>query len=118
MYFTIGGQIAWNPSMGIGRLYVKYLAAVEEILQVPVGAWPVPGDPDDIRIDPESFGRFTANAQRAYGSSNSPVFREQLGVVLFPAMVMLQRAGFGDLVSEDDPEQRERAAAFSAGMTL
>ena len=42
MYFKIGGQIAWNPSMGIGRLYVKYLAAVEEILQVPAGAWPVP----------------------------------------------------------------------------
>src|SRR5258708_40221602 len=114
MYFTIGGQIAWNPSMGIGRLYVKYLAAVEEILQVPAGAGPVPGDPDDIRIDPESFGRFTAHALRAYGSSNSPVFRQQPGVVLFPAMVLLQLARLGDLVSAAVPEKRGRAAAFRA----
>jgi hypothetical protein len=113
MYFEIDGQTVWNPAVTVGRLYLQYLDAIERELGLAAGAQV--SDSDEIHFDAAKFGPFVAELARRYTSSDHRVLREQLGVVLFPALVMLQRGNYGVAVS-DETELTTRAAAFGSGM--
>ena len=97
-------------------MYAAYLAAIEHQLNVSAGAAAVEGDPDDIQIASEAFVAFVIKLGQRYSESNHGIFRRQLSPVLFPAVVMLQRAGHGAAVFKDDPDQRDQIAACDASM--
>jgi hypothetical protein len=116
MCFSIDGQPVWHVASRVGRLYAAYLAAVEHELNVSAGAAAVEGDPDDVQIASEAFVAFVIRLRQLYSESNHGIFRSQLSPVLFPAVVMLHRAGHGAAVFKDDPDQRNQIAACDASM--
>ena len=116
MCFSIDGRPVWQAASRVGRLYAAYLAAVEHELNVTAGAAAAEGDPNDVQIASEAFVAFVIKIRQLYSESNHGIFRRQLSAVLFPAVVMLQRAGHGAAVFKDDPDQREQVAICDASM--
>jgi len=96
---------------------MAYLAAVEHELSISAGASNTPGDPDNIQIASAVFVAFVSKLRQTYSESNHRILRRELSPVLFPAAVMLQRAGHGASVFKDDPDQWDQIDACDASMT-
>jgi hypothetical protein len=118
MTFSVDGHAVWQPASGVGRLYMAYLTAVENELSLSAGASAAPGDPQDIQLASASFLPFVQRLRQQYTQSNHGVFRGELAPVLFPAIVMLQRAGHGTPVFSKDADQLDQIAACDASMVI
>jgi hypothetical protein len=100
------GRIIWNPAMGIGQVFVKYLESLEPLAACDAGVKPLIPD-DTYEVEPESLERFTLVLVDWYFSSNHRVYHELLGSVLKCCLVLLERTGSP---IELDPMSEEQSA--------
>src|SRR5438128_9111339 len=97
--FEISTETVWSPSLRTGQIYVGYVRALEEAIGTSAGFTPVSNDM--IRIDRHAFSYFIASLLEASASAErNPVLRDELKVVLRPSIVMLERGGSLDPLSE------------------
>lgn len=92
VYFAVAGVVVWNPSNGVGRLYVAQLDAAARFAGMDSGLSYPAGDPDSFAVDPATFGALINELLRTYERSNHLVLRHQLRAVLAPSVVMLSRS--------------------------
>ncbi|WP_157977390.1 DUF6086 family protein [Streptomyces triticisoli] len=61
MYFDIGDETLWNPSNGVGRLFLRQVEVFEVELELPsgIGQDKYRGDPDTLEVDPVVYEEFT-----------------------------------------------------------
>jgi hypothetical protein len=110
--FEIGDDTVWSPSLRIGQIYVGYIRALEEVLDLSAGFQE--NASDMIRIDGSVLRAFVRQvAEKTQSGKNHPLLADQLRVVLEPAIVMLQRAGLESGLPRDHPflEGAQRAAS-------
>ncbi|GAB2554538.1 DUF6086 family protein [Kribbella endophytica] len=97
--FEVADHIVWDVSQGPARLYLAMAKDVSDMLGVPTGI----SEPfnDACEIDRAQFGAFVEAVLAAYGDTNHAVFRDLLGGVIRPSLVLAERIGFPVDASSD-----------------
>ncbi|MEU4667587.1 DUF6086 family protein [Amycolatopsis sp. NPDC023774] len=90
-YFDLGDKTLWNPSNGVGLLFVRSAEAVAPIVELPTGISPKAAD--EWAIDPPVFTAFVDALADRYQRSTHLILRSMVEGFLATAMVLLDRAG-------------------------
>ncbi|GKQ40575.1 DUF6086 family protein [Streptomyces sp. A012304] len=104
MYFDIDDETLWNPSSGVGRLFMRQLQVFEAELSLPSGIgqgrhW---GDPDTLEIDPAVYAEFVRALVAWYGRTGHSVIRALSEGFVATAVALARRAGIE--VATPDPD--------------
>jgi hypothetical protein len=109
VYFKVSGVLVWNPSAGVGHLYVAQLDAAARFAGMDSGLSYLTGDPAIFVVDPATFGALINELLHTYQRSNHTVLRHQLRALLAPSVVMLSRSQVPYDMPEDDTLQSDVA---------
>lgn len=90
--FKHGGRTIWNPAMGVGRVFIHSVTALEAFTERPSGVKALIPD-DTYDIDDGALRAFTQELLDGYFATNHPLYRMMVGGVLKTCLVLLERAG-------------------------
>ncbi|GAA4531360.1 DUF6086 family protein [Amycolatopsis samaneae] len=114
--FWVGDEVVWNPSNGVGLLFVRSADAVAPLVGLPTGISPALhlADADEWAIDLPVFTAFVTALAEQYQRSNHPILQSLLEGFLATALVMVERGG-GTVPSPDGTPGAERTDVSSVG---
>jgi hypothetical protein len=93
-YFKVGGTTVWNPSNGVGRLFVRSAEALAPVVDLPTGIrLGHPGDPDEWVIDMPDFEAFADALVDRYQRSTHLILRSLMEGFIATALVLVERGG-------------------------
>ncbi len=95
MYFELGDETLWNPSMGAGRLFLRQVEVYEAELELPsgIGQGQYWGDPDTLQVVPDTYAEFVhALAAWHCRTGHSVILALSEGFVA-TALALARRAG-------------------------
>ncbi|MEU4430593.1 DUF6086 family protein [Nocardia rhamnosiphila] len=98
--FDIDDVTVWSPALRVGRLYVSMAQDVAGVLDVSTGMTAMASDYWEIEL-PE-FEAFVRVMYKTFFSSDHPVFKDLIGAVLAPSIVLLERGGRSFLPGSDE----------------
>ncbi|MFC0433901.1 DUF6086 family protein [Kutzneria buriramensis] len=90
-YFELGDRTLWNPSNGVGLLFVRTAKAMEPVVDLPCGI--EPSVTDEWAINLPTFERFVHALADRYQRSTHLILRGLTEGFIATAMVVLERAG-------------------------
>lgn len=108
--FKVGGLTVWNPSNGVGRLFVRSAQALMPVVDLPSGiSQPNPGDPDEWAIDMAVFEVFAGALADTYEQSSHLILRSLMEGFVATALVLVERGGgrVGPPGAERGPDRRD-----------
>jgi hypothetical protein len=109
--FDIDDVTVWSPALRVGKLYVSMAQDVAGLLETSTGMTAMASD--YWELDLQDFDSFVRVMYGIYFSSEHPVFRNLIGAVLAPSIVLLERGGKPITPrSEEEREFLERAHAL------
>ncbi|GLW62209.1 hypothetical protein Arub01_04530 [Actinomadura rubrobrunea] len=92
IYIKHGDRTIWNPAMGVGRVFIHSVTALEAVAGLPSGVTAVIPD-DTYSIDDGELRAFAQELVNGYFSTSHPLYRMMVGGVLKTCLVLLERAG-------------------------
>jgi hypothetical protein len=92
-YFRAGGTVLWNPSNGVGLLFVRTAEALEPVAGVPSGI--VAADADEWEIHMPVFERFVDALVDRYRRSTHLILRSLMEGFVATSLVLVERGGGG-----------------------
>ena len=103
--FWLGRTAVWNPSNGVGLLFVRTAQAMEPLVDLPCGIRPALhiASADEWAIDLPVFQRFVHALADRYQRSTHLILRALTEGFVATAMVVLERAG-GEAPPQPGPE--------------
>ena len=105
-YFQVGAEVVWNPSNGVGLLFVRSAEALGLLVEVPTGI--AAEDADEWAIDMPAFEVFVGELVGRYAESTHLILRSLMEGFIVTALVLVERGG--GRVSE--PRTRPGPGAF------
>ncbi|WP_086826116.1 DUF6086 family protein [Allokutzneria sp. NRRL B-24872] len=89
--FLVGDEDVWNPSNGVGLLFLRSADALAPIAGLPTGISPT--EPDEWAIDMPVFAAFVDAIVDRYQRSTHLVLRSLMEGFIATALVLVERGG-------------------------
>lgn len=95
MYFDVGDETLWNPSNGVGRLFLRQVEVFEAELKLPSGIGPgrYPGDPDTLAVTPAVYAEFVRGMVARHCRTRHAVILTLSEGFVATAVALARRAG-------------------------
>ncbi|MBO0805246.1 MAG: hypothetical protein J2P25_19480 [Nocardiopsaceae bacterium] len=92
--FKVGETTVWNPSNGVGRLFVRSADALAPLVNLPTGIGQAhSGDPDEWAVDMAAFEVFVGALADRYQRSSHVILRSLMEGFIATALVLVERGG-------------------------
>jgi hypothetical protein len=106
-YFQVGQKVLWNPSNGVGLLYVRYAEALEPVAGLPSGIEAANADEWEIRLP--VFERFVETLVDRHQRSTHLILRSLMEGFIATSLVLVERGGGSvpGLGAEPGPDVRD-----------
>ncbi|GAA2045785.1 hypothetical protein GCM10009839_57440 [Catenulispora yoronensis] len=93
-YYVVGDETVWNPAQGVSQLFLRQVAAFEDIVAQPSGIGPM--ESDEARIAPAELRAFADALLLWRARSRHPVLAALSDGFLATIIALADRTGVAD----------------------